>query len=232
MPGAGLGRQPAAIPIINKRQHLFSSIVKMSATISGNEPAEPIPDGIWATAKQSFGDLFKWKQRVAVTNEYGETHAEWQEPEPLKNPVSLFMQLGPRDWLFFLVGLISWTADAFDFHALSIQTTKLADYYNRSNTDITTAITLTLLLRSVGAAGFGLAGDQFGRKWPMVVNMIILGVLQIATIYSQTFQQFLAVRSLFGLFMGGVYGNAMAMALEHCPYVYPSRPTCFGMLAN
>lgn len=43
-----------------------------------------------------------------------------------------------------------------------------------------------------------------------------LGFLQIATIYSTTFQQFLAVRSLFGLFMGGVYGNAVAMALENC----------------
>ena len=32
------------------------------------------------------------------------------------------------------------------FHALSIQTKKLADYYHTSKTDITTAITLTLLL--------------------------------------------------------------------------------------
>jgi MFS family permease len=51
----------------------------------------------------------------------------------------------------------------------------------------------------------------------MVVNMFAVGLLQIATIYSRTFHQFLAVRSLFGLFMGGVYGNAIAMALEHCP---------------
>ena len=43
-------------------------------------------------------------------------------------------------------------------------------------------------------------------------------MLQIATIYSATFQQFLGVRSLFGLFMGGVYGNAIAMALENCEY--------------
>lgn len=186
---------------------------------SQNEPADPIPEGIFAVAKQSFGDLFKWKQRTIITNEHGETYAEWQDPEPFKNPISLFMQLGARDWLFFLVGLAAWTADAFDFHALSIQQVKLADYYGRSKTDISTAITLTLLLRSVGAAFFGLAGDRFGRKWPMVMNMIILGVLQIGTIYSGTFQQFLAVRSLFGLFMGGVYGNAIAMALEHCPYV-------------
>ncbi|GAB1209730.1 hypothetical protein APSETT445_008511 [Aspergillus pseudonomiae] len=167
--------------------------------------------------QQAWGDLFKWKQRVVVTNEYGETRTEWQEPDPIKNPISLFAQLSARDWVFFLVGLTAWTADAFDFHALSIQQVKLAKYYHRTKTEISTAITLTLLLRSVGAAFFGLAGDKFGRKWPMVLNMIVLGVLQIATIYSSTFQQFLAVRSLFGLFMGGVYGNAIAMALEHCP---------------
>jgi hypothetical protein len=51
----------------------------------------------------------------------------------------------------------------------------------------------------------------------MVINMLVLGLLQIATIYATTFQQFLAVRSLFGLFMGGVYGNAIAMALENAP---------------
>ncbi|KAJ5681747.1 uncharacterized protein N7477_001687 [Penicillium maclennaniae] len=182
-----------------------------------NDRAEPIANGILPTAVQSFKDLFIWKQRVEVINESGESHSEWQSPEPLKNPISLMAQLSARDWLFFLVGLAAWTADAFDFHALSIQTKKLSDYYDRSKTDVTTAITLTLLLRSVGAALFGLAGDRYGRKWPMVVNMIVLGVLQIATIYSHTFQQFLAVRSLFGLFMGGVYGNAIAMALEHCP---------------
>lgn len=186
---------------------------------SSNEIADPIAKGTIATARQAFKDLFVWKQRVEVINEYGESHAEWHAPEPIKNPISLMAQLSARDWLFFLVGLTAWTADAFDFHALSIQTTKLAKYYGRTKTDITTAITLTLLLRSVGAAFFGLAGDKYGRKWPMVVNMIVLGVLQIATIYSSTFQQFLAVRSLFGLFMGGVYGNAIAMALEHCPYV-------------
>jgi hypothetical protein len=186
-----------------------------------NEPADPLAKGILPTAKQSFKDLFIWKQRVVVTNEFGETTCEWQDPEPLINPISLFAQLSPKAWLFFIVGLASWTADAFDFHALSIQTYKLAPYYDTTKTNISTAITLTLLLRSVGAIAFGLAGDKWGRKWPMVANMIILGLLQIATIYSRTFNEFLAVRSLFGLFMGGVYGNAVAMALEECPYVSP-----------
>lgn len=125
------------------------------------------------------------------------------------------MQLSGRDSIFFLIGLAAWMAGAFDLHALSIRTVKLADYFDRTKTDVTTAITLTLLLGSVGAAFFGLAGGKYGRK--VVLNMIILGALQIATIYSRTFQQFLTVRSLFGLLMSDMHGNAIAMALELCP---------------
>jgi hypothetical protein len=184
---------------------------------STGREAEPIAKGLLPGLKQNFLDLFKWEQRVEILNEYGEARYEWMRPTPLRNPFSLVAQLTASNWLYFAVGLASWTADAFDFHALSIQTVKLAAYYDRTNTDISTAITLTLLLRSVGAAFFGAAGDKYGRKWPMVINMLVLGLLQIATIYATTFQQFLAVRSLFGLFMGGVYGNAIAMALENAP---------------
>lgn len=114
-----------------------------------NEPADPIPSGIMATAKQSFKDLFIWKQRTEIIDQYGGARYEWQAAPPVQNPIKLFMQLSAKQWLFFLVGLFCWMADAFDFHALSIQTKKLADYYGQSKTSITTAITLTLLLRSV-----------------------------------------------------------------------------------
>ena len=127
-------------------------------------PADPLAVGILPTAKQSLKDLFVWKKRVVVSNEYGETTCEWHEPDKFVNPISLFAMLSAKGWLFFLCGLAAWTADAFDFHALSIQTKKLSDYYETSKTNISTAITLTLLLRSVGAAFFGLLGDKYGRK--------------------------------------------------------------------
>ena len=139
---------------------------------STHEPADPVAKGVLATAKQSIHDLFNFKQRVVVTNELGETSTEWARPVPLRNPISLLAQLSGRDWLFFIVGFAAWTADAYDFHALSIQQVKLAKYYNTSKTDVSTAITLTLLLRSVGAAMFGLAGDRWGRKWPMVRKVV------------------------------------------------------------
>ena len=76
---------------------------------STGRPAEPIAVGVWATAKQSFGDLFKWEQRVEITNEYGESRTEWQKPLPLKNPISLLAQLSPTAWVFFIVGFCAWS---------------------------------------------------------------------------------------------------------------------------
>lgn len=64
---------------------------------TGSEPADPLAVGIIPTAKQSLSDLLKWKQRTVVINDFGESHCEWQDPEPLTNPITLFRQLSFRD---------------------------------------------------------------------------------------------------------------------------------------
>lgn len=91
-----------------------------------NKAADPIATGIISTAKKSWLDLFVWHQRTTIFLDGEKTKCEWIAPEPLQNPINLFRKLSARDWLFFIVGFLAWTADAFDFHALSIQTTKLA----------------------------------------------------------------------------------------------------------
>jgi SHS family lactate transporter-like MFS transporter len=49
------------------------------------------------------------------------------------------------------------------------------------------------------------------------VNLIICAVLELGAGFVQTFQQFLAVRALFGIAMGGIWGLAAATALENLP---------------
>ena len=51
----------------------------------------------------------------------------------------------------------------------------------------------------------------------MVANLLLISVLSLGTGFVQTFQQFLAVRSLFGIGMGGIWGLASATALENIP---------------
>jgi MFS transporter, SHS family, lactate transporter len=100
---------------------------------------------------------------------------------------------------------------------VSLTTTQLAAEFDVSIKDITWGLTLVLMLRSIGAISFGLASDRYGRKWPFVINNILFIILELATGFCQTYDQFLACRALFGIAMGGMYGNAVATALEDCP---------------
>lgn len=97
-----------------------------------------------------------------------------------------------------------------------------------------TPLTADTVFRSVGSVIFGdpvdsvsrasafwprlgIASDRYGRKWPFVVNNIMFIVLELGTGFCQTYKEFLACRALFGIAMGGLYGNAAATALEDCP---------------
>jgi len=133
------------------------------------------------------------------------------------NPFRLLALLNTRQWMFFLVAFFAWSWDAFDFFTVSLTVEDLAETFEKTKTDITWGITLVLMLRSVGAIIFGLAADRYGRKWPFVVNNVLFIILELATGFCNTYKQFLGVRALFGIAMGGLYGNAAATALEDCP---------------
>jgi len=120
-------------------------------------------------------------------------------------------------YAMFFSGWLAWTCDALDFFSVSLAVTALGEQFNRPTTDITTSITLTLLFRSLGALVFGLASDRYGRKWTLVLNLMVCGAFSLATGFVTTFQQFLAVRAIFGIAMGGVWGLASATALETLP---------------
>lgn len=47
-------------------------------------------------------------------------------------------------------------------------------------------------LRGIG----GIAADRYGRKWPYIVNMVLFIVLELATGFCQTYEQFLGVRAM------------------------------------
>ncbi len=65
--------------------------------------------------------------------------------------------------------------------------------------------TVTLMLRSVGALIFGVISDRYGRKWPMMINLGLFIVLELATGFCNTLPQFLGVRALYGIAMGGMF---------------------------
>jgi SHS family lactate transporter-like MFS transporter len=120
-------------------------------------------------------------------------------------------------WAQFWSGWLAWTVDAIDYVAVTLTVPLLSKQFGKSTSAITTALTLTLLFRSVGAVIFGMISDRFGRKWPLVVNLMLCCVLELGTGFVDTFSQFLAFRALFGVAMGGIWGLSSSSALENLP---------------
>lgn len=142
------------------------------------------------------------------------------------NPFAELHQMTLSNWNYFFMGFWGWTWDAFDFFAVSLNTHSMAESFGVTVKDITWGITLVLMLRSVGAIIFGYWGDRFGRKWPYIINLSLLIVLQIGTGFVNTYKQFLGVRALFGIAMGGVYGFSLATSMDDAP------APCRGILSG
>ncbi|KZT63664.1 carboxylic acid transporter protein [Daedalea quercina L-15889] len=120
-------------------------------------------------------------------------------------------------WAQFWCGWLAWICDSYDFFSVSLSVTALEKQFNKNANSITTAITLTLLFRSLGAIIFGVASDRFGRKWPLVVNLLFAAAFELGSGFVKTFSSFLIVRSFFGVAMGGIWGLAASTALENLP---------------
>ncbi|CDK29995.1 unnamed protein product [Kuraishia capsulata CBS 1993] len=141
----------------------------------------------------------------------------FQANKHLLNPLPPLKLIPGRQWLMILAALWGWTWDAYDFFSVSLNASKLAEDFDKSVKDITWGITLVLMLRSVGGFIFGYLGDKYGRKWPFTINLLLMCILEIGTGFIKNYKQFLGVRAVFGILLGGIYGNAAATALDDCP---------------
>ncbi|GAA5820011.1 hypothetical protein JCM11251_005447 [Rhodosporidiobolus azoricus] len=133
------------------------------------------------------------------------------------NPIALLRSLTLIQWALFISGWLAWTADAVDFFSVSLANHRLTEFFDKPLKTVTTSITLTLLFRPLGAIIFGLLSDRFGRKYPLCADLVCCGVLSLATAHVKTFGAFLAVRCLFGIAMGGIWGLSASLALENMP---------------
>ena len=66
----------------------------------------------------------------------------------------------------------------------------------------------------IGAVIFGRIADRFGRKWTLVICLVVFGIFSLATAAVRPFEAVLAVRLLAGLGLGGALPNLVALAAE------------------
>jgi len=114
-------------------------------------------------------------------------------------------------------GFLGWTLDAFDFFLVVFSLTAIAQEFHRSDKEIAFSLTLTLAFRPVGAFIFGLLADRYGRRLPLMIDLVFYSVVEVATGFAHSFTTFLVLRALFGIGMGGEWGVGASLAMEKVP---------------
>jgi SHS family lactate transporter-like MFS transporter len=59
--------------------------------------------------------------------------------------------------------------------------------------------------------------DRYGRRLPLVINLVFYSVMEVLSGLAPNFTTFLVLRSLFGIGMGGEWGVGASLAMEKVP---------------
>src|SRR4029079_14089098 len=112
---------------------------------------------------------------------------------------------------------LGWMLDAFDFFLVVMTLTAIAKDFGKSDAAVALSLTVTLLFRPVGAFIFGLMADRYGRKIPLMIDLVFFSIVEVATGFAHNFTTFLVLRALFGIGMGGEWGVGASLAMEKAP---------------
>jgi len=116
-----------------------------------------------------------------------------------------------------IASFLGWMLDAFDFFVVVFLVETLASRFAVSKAAIVLTLTITLAMRPVGAFLFGLLADRFGRRRPLMANIIYFSVIELACGFAPNFTVFLVLRALYGIGMGGQWGVGASLAMETAP---------------
>jgi SHS family lactate transporter-like MFS transporter len=120
-------------------------------------------------------------------------------------------------WSALIAGYLGWTLDAFDFFLVVFCLTAIGREFHASDADMALTIFVTLAFRPVGAFLFGLMADRYGRRLPLMVDLIFYSVVEVASGLAPNYTTFLILRALFGIGMGGEWGVGASLAMEKVP---------------
>ncbi len=112
---------------------------------------------------------------------------------------------------------LGWTLDAFDFFVVVFLIDALAAQFKVPKTAIIQTIAYTLAMRPVGAVVFGLLADRYGRRKPLMANVVFFSVVELLCGFAPNYTVFLILRTLYGIGMGGEWGVGASLAMENAP---------------
>jgi len=120
-------------------------------------------------------------------------------------------------WHAVTASFLGWTLDAFDFFVLVFLMDTLAAHFHVSKGAIVDTLTATLVMRPVGAVIFGLLADRYGRRGPLMANVVFFSLIELFCGFAPNYATFFFLRTIYGIGMGGEWGVGASLAMESAP---------------
>ena len=123
-----------------------------------------------------------------------------------------------KDYVNALVAsFLGWTLDAFDFFVLVFTIPAIAKEFHTDIPAVARTIAITLVFRPVGAFIFGLMADRYGRRLPLMIDLVFFSIVEVLSGLAPNYTTFLILRALFGIGMGGEWGVGASLVMEKVP---------------
>jgi SHS family lactate transporter-like MFS transporter len=114
-------------------------------------------------------------------------------------------------------GFLGWTLDAFDYFLVVMSLTAIGKEFHKTVTEMAFCLTVTLAFRPLGALIFGLLADRYGRRLPLMIDLVFYSIIEVLSGLAPNFTMFLILRALFGIGMGGEWGVGASLTIEKVP---------------
>jgi MFS family permease len=186
-------------------------------------------------SKKNFLLLFKKQEekerRVVFIDQSGKEQVYTELAiDKVGNPIQLVRSVPARQWMFFFCGFLVFFVEILDMYLVVMQMQRISASFHTVPVKIAEGEAYAAFVKPIGAVVSGTLADFYGRKYPMLANLLILTALQMASIYCTTIDAFIGVRTVMGFSMGGLWGCSAAVALDGCPI--QARGMMSGMFAS
>lgn len=120
-------------------------------------------------------------------------------------------------FVFLAVAILVTLSDGYDLAAVGFVVPELVKQWRIPPAELAPILSSGLFGLLAGAPLFGYLGDRIGRKQATLLSLAVVGGFTLAAMAARSVPQFVALRFLAGLGIGGVFPNVVALTAEMAP---------------